>query len=97
MATKITIIDGVCGSGKSQGMIKLMKEQSYKKWICFTQFISECHRYAGTNPISKDNDEPKKFKDGTLIYDEASEFNCSELKFKHPLRRGVKRSAKLGS
>jgi len=88
MASKITIIDGVCGSGKSQGMIKLMKEQSYKKWICFTQFISECHRYAGTTQISKDNDEPKKYKDGTLIYDEPSEFNCSELHFKHPLRKG---------
>lgn len=88
MATKITIIDGICGSGKSQGMIKLMKEQSYKRWICFTQFLSECHRYAGTQAISKKNDEPKKFKDETLVYDEPSEFNCSELKFKHPLRKG---------
>lgn len=88
MGTKITIIDGVCGSGKSQGIIKQMKEQSYKKWICFTQFISECHRFAGTQPISKKNDEPKRRKDGTLIYDEPSEFNCSELEFKHPLRKG---------
>lgn len=30
MATKITIIDGICGSGESQGMIKLMKNLSYK-------------------------------------------------------------------
>ena len=65
-----------------------MKEHDYKKFICFTQFISECHRYAGTQPVSKAKDEPKRLKSGKIIYDTPSQYNCSELEFKHPLRKG---------
>lgn len=93
--TKITIIDGVCGSGKTTGIMKLMKEQRYKKFIYFTPNLSECHRVAGTEPKSSTNDVPKTQKNGEYIYAPDSDYNCSELEFKHPVSKG--RRQKTGS
>ncbi len=66
--TKITIIDGVCGSGKTTGIMELMKEQKYKRFIYFTPNLSECHRVAGTQPKSAKNSDPKALKNGDYIY-----------------------------
>lgn len=85
--TKITIIDGVCGAGKTTGIMKLMKEQKYKSFIYFTPNLSECHRVAGTQPKSAKNDSPKTLKNGEYIYCKPSEYNCAELEFKHPVTR----------
>ncbi len=91
--THITIIDGVCGSGKSTGIMQYMKEHSYKKYIYFAPFISECHRIAGTEAKSlkmkKDDPKPPKtLKSGEIIYSKPSRYNCSDLEFKHPLKTG---------
>lgn len=88
MATKITIIDGVCGSGKTTGIMKQMKKERYKKFIYFTPTIRECHRIAGTKAKSKKDNSPRRTKAGELIYDLPSEYNCSELEFKHPIDKG---------
>jgi hypothetical protein len=93
--TKITIIDGVCGSGKTTGIIKLMKEYKHKSFAYFTPILSECHRVAGTKPRSSKNSDPKTLKNGEYIYASPTDYNCSELEFKHPTSKG--RSQKTGS
>lgn len=95
MDTKITIIDGVCGSGKTTGIMELMKQQKYKRFIYFTPNLSECHRVAGTEPKSLNNDAPKTSKNGEYVYSNPSEYNCAELEFKHPISKG--RGQKTGS
>lgn len=85
---KITIVDGVCGSGKTQGIIQYMKEHDYKRYIYFTPFISECHRIAGTQERSEKDDSPKTLKSGEYVYDKPSIYNCVGLNFKHPKREG---------
>lgn len=83
----ITIVDGVCGSGKTTDMIQYMNEHNYKRFIFFTPFINECHRIAGTAPKSKTDNEPKVDKSGRVIYS-PSKYNCSEMGFRHPMRKG---------
>jgi hypothetical protein len=90
--TNITIIDGVCGSGKSTGIMQYMKEHSYKKYIYFAPFISECHRIAGTEAKSLKKNDPKILKGGGTIYSEPSKYNCSALEFRHPVKPNTKTS-----
>lgn len=56
----ITVTDGVCGSGKTQGIFELINELSpapsygdppLTKFIFVTPFLMECHRIAGSVPI----------------------------------------------
>ncbi|MCJ8327501.1 MAG: hypothetical protein MJK08_10430 [Campylobacterales bacterium] len=86
--TKITIIDGVCGSGKTIGIMEFMKQHRFRRFIYFTPTLSECHRVAGTEAKSCKKNAPKALKNGEYIYDKPSEYNCSELEFKHPISKG---------
>jgi len=67
--TDVTIIDGICGSGKTTAAIDLIKKlsiplESYggrleDKFIFVTPFIMEAHRIAGSIPV----DIPTQFAD----------------------------------
>ena len=47
---EIVVYDGMCGSGKSTKMMKLMQENCDKsKFLYITPLLSECHRVAGTD------------------------------------------------
>lgn len=70
---EIVVYDGMCGSGKSTKMMKLMQDNYHNsKFLYITPLLTECHRVAGT-----------KIDDcGNLIRNEKSEM--SKLKFQHP-------------
>ena len=47
---EIVVYDGMCGSGKSTKMMKLMQENCDKsKFLYITPLLTECHRVAGTD------------------------------------------------
>ena len=70
---EIVVYDGMCGSGKSTKMMKLMQENiNESKFLYITPLLTECHRVAGT----------KTDKIGNLVRDVKSEM--SRLKFQHP-------------
>lgn len=70
---EIVVYDGMCGSGKSTKMMKLMQENiNESKFLYITPLLTECHRVAGT----------KTDKFGNLVRDVKSEM--SRLKFQHP-------------
>lgn len=83
----ITIVDGICGSGKTTDMMQYMNDHRYKRFIFFTPFISECHRIAGTSPKSKTDDEPKVDKSGNVVYKQ-TQYNCGDMDFRDPLKKG---------
>lgn len=80
----ITVLDAVMGSGKTSHMIQYMNDHPEQKFIYITPSLSECHRIAGTQAISKNNKLPQRDKQGDLIYLNPSEYNCVPLAFKHP-------------
>lgn len=79
----IRVIDALCGQGKSESIIQMIKDNPTKKYLYVAPYLSECHRVAGT---SYDIDD--KFK--TPILDEYGEHvydpdaKLSSFKFKHP-------------
>lgn len=70
---EIVVYDGMCGSGKSTKMMKLMQESCDKsKFLYITPLLSECHRVAGTETDAL----------GNLIRSKDSKM--TKLKFQHP-------------
>lgn len=80
---RIRVKDALPGNGKTVRMMQQMKQTPNQKWIYITPFLAECHRVAGTEYIEKDGKllPPK----GGFKYAEDNQYNCSALKFKHPL------------
>lgn len=87
---KVTVIDKRCSTGKSQGMVKDIKNSvmglTGEKFLYITPYLEQCHTLAGTEPISEYDDRPKRDKDGVVIYKE-TEFNLAYARFKHPDNR----------
>ena len=70
---EIVVYDGMCGSGKSTKMMKLMQESCDKsKFLYITPLLTECHRVAGTK--ADDLGNLIRIKDSKM----------TKLKFQHP-------------
>jgi hypothetical protein len=80
----ITVLDAVMGSGKTSHMIQHMNAHQEQRFIYITPSLSECHRIAGTQPTNKTNLAPLRDRNGDLVYQEPSKYNCVPLTFRHP-------------
>lgn len=79
----IKVIDALCGQGKSESVIQMMKDNPNKKFLYVAPYLSECHRVAGTfYDVDDKNKLPLIDELGEYIYDTNSKL--SSFKFKHP-------------
>lgn len=84
----ITVIDRICGDGKSQGMIEIIKRSANntiwgEKFLYITPYLEQCHSIAGTTPASDKDDSPKRDKQGNIIYN-CTDYNLGCVRMKHP-------------
>lgn len=86
----IVVKDRICGGGKSQGMVKQIKDtvlkNPFEKFLYITPYLEQCHSLAGTKPVSEEDQRPIKDKEGFVVYEE-SEFNLGCIRMKHPDNR----------
>lgn len=85
---KITVIDRICGGGKSQGMVEIIKRNATntlwgEKYLYITPYLEQCHSIAGTEPTSEIDERPKRDKDGKIIY-KCNNYNLGCVQMKHP-------------
>ena len=85
---KITVIDRICGDGKSQGMMDIIRRSannllSGDKFLYITPYLEQCHSIAGTEPTSAVDERPKTDRQGKIIY-KCTEHNLGCIKMKHP-------------
>lgn len=84
----ITVIDRICGNGKSQGMVEIIKKRANNtiwgdKFLYITPYLEQCHAIAGTSPVSDNDESPKRDKDGYVKYD-CNDYNLGCIRMKHP-------------
>lgn len=88
---KITVIDRICGDGKSQGMLDIIRNSNRDKYngdkfLYITPYLEQCHKISGTEPTSDLDDRPRFDKDGNIIY-KCTGYNLGCVKMKHPDHR----------
>lgn len=90
----INVVDAYPGWGKSTRMIKKIKnDQTSCKYLVITPYLTEAHRYAGTDYKQQTGSGKKVvtlpiMKDNKFVYNE-SEFACyPPREFKHPMNFG---------
>ena len=84
--THVIIKESLMGTGKSSKMIdEINNSPKEKRWIVVAPFLSECHRYAGTeiDILSGDKCLPKTDDKGNVIYN-GSGCSLSGRRMKHP-------------
>lgn len=90
----IKVIDALCGQGKSESIIQMMRENPDKKFLYVAPYLSECHRVAGTMYNSDDKNKlPLVDEFGEYIYN--PEAKLSGFNFKHPTLEKGKKGASL--
>ena len=90
----IKVIDALCGQGKSESIIQMMRENPDKKFLYVAPYLSECHRVAGTMYNSDDKNKlPLVDEFGEYIYN--PEAKLSSFNFKHPTLEKGKKGASL--
>lgn len=82
--THVTIKERLMGQGKTNEMIQSINSDidvDTSKYIVVLPYLSECHRYAGTESAGR-SQQPKKVK-GEVVYS-GEGCNASGRTFKHP-------------
>lgn len=84
---KVTVIDRICGDGKTLSTIKNIRDKYLSgcddKYIFITPYLSECHRVAGTKSVEGDEYQRPEKEFGEVVYED-SETNLGVMQFKHP-------------
>ena len=95
MNNNITIIDGICGSGKTSLIVDKLKDlPNDERVIYISPYLDECHRIAGTTyHDDPENKTPDLDFFGDIIYLDGEPLN--HLKFIHPVDRGFYKSSDL--
>lgn len=80
---KVVVYDAMCGQGKTESVIEMMKNDSDGKFLYVTPYLTECHRVAGTMFDVEDVDKkPLLNADGEYLY--TDDAKLKDFKFKHP-------------
>ena len=92
--TTIKVLDAMMGSGKTTRLIEMIsKLPKLAKIIYITPLISECHRVAGTLPISIDDNTPQMMDEEEYIYLDNHPLN--NRRFRHPTTKQSAKGTKL--
>jgi hypothetical protein len=84
---EVKVYDGLCGSGKTTLISKIIKStEASQKIIFITPYLKECHRIAGTEYIEDTEGKiiPQKDEKGNFIYSHRSDYADFSKEFAHP-------------